>query len=192
MQIILGSTSPRRQEILNYFSLPYRIEAPDIDEEAIGFEGDPEKYVLAIAKAKGDVLAAKFKEDLIIAADTTVHLQGQVFNKPKNGTEAFAALTLLAGKSHEVYTGVSLTCGNKQELMADKTIVYFKPLTANEIKMYQQAVHSYDKAGGYTIQGVGSLIIERIEGEYTNVMGLPLSVVSILLKKFDVDLWNYL
>ena len=192
MQIILGSSSPRRKEILNYFSLPYRIEVPDVDEESIDFKGDTEKYVLDIASLKGFNLSSRFPDDLIITADTTVHFEGQVFNKPKNAQEAFDSLSLLAGKKHEVFTGVCITQGTHQERLANKTSVYFKSLTPNEIKIYQEAVHSFDKAGGYAIQGAGSLIIDRIEGDYTTVLGLPVSVLEILLKRFNVDLWNYL
>lgn len=192
MQIILGSASPRRKEILNYFSLPYRVEIPDIDEEAIPFEGDAAKYVTKIASEKGAALLVRFPQSLIITADTTVFFEGKVYNKPANEQEAFDALSLLAGKSHEVYTGICVSSSNRQERGYEKTTVFFKPLSNNEIRLYQRAVHCYDKAGGYAIQGAGSLIVERIEGDYTNVVGFPIQVVYRLLKSFNVNLWDFL
>jgi MAF protein len=192
MQIILGSASPRRKEILNYFSLPYKIEVPNIDEEAIEFKGDVGKYVTTIASEKGKSLIEKFPDHLIITADTTVHFEGKVYNKPTSEKEAFNTLSLLAGKRHEVYTGVCITSKERQLSDFERTDVYFKPLSINEIQMYQQAVHSYDKAGGYAIQGAGALIVDKIEGDYTNVIGLPINTMVSLLKSFNVDLWNYL
>lgn len=192
MHIILGSASPRRKEILNYFSIPYKVEHPDIDEEAIPFQGDVAKYVCTIASEKGKALLAKFPESLIITADTTVFFDGKVYNKPANEKEAFEALSLLAGKSHEVYTGISITTKERQETQSEKTKVFFKPLNANEIRLYQRAVHCYDKAGGYAIQGAGCLIVDKIEGDYTNVVGFPVNVVVQLLKNFGVNLWDYL
>lgn len=192
MQIILGSSSPRRKDILNYFSIPYRIEVPDIDEEAIAFEGNPAEYVQKIASEKGNALIKRFPEGIIITADTTVYFDGKVYNKPSNPKEAFDALRFLAGKTHEVYSGVCITAKDRQQTGFEKTIVEFKELTDNEIHLYQQAVHSLDKAGGYAIQGAGSLIVKRIDGCYTNVLGLPVETLWRLLKSFGVDLWKFL
>ena len=192
MQIILGSASPRRKEILNCFSLPFRVEVPNIDEDAIPFNGDVPQYVTEIAQEKGKVLLRKFPDSLIITADTTVYFNGKVYNKPANEQEAFDALSALAGNCHEVYTAICVTTGDKQETRVDKTKVFFKQLNSNEIRLYQQAVHCYDKAGGYAIQGAGCLIVDRIDGDYTNVVGFPVHVLIELLKNFNVNLWDYL
>jgi septum formation protein len=192
MKIILGSSSPRRKDILNYFSLPYRIESPDIDEEAILFEGNPGEYVKKIALEKGKALIQRFPESIIITADTTVYFEGKVYNKPHNDLEAFQMLKSLVGKRHEVHTGVCVTSKDRYEVESEKNIVEFKELSDNEIHLYQQAIHCFDKAGGYAIQGAGSLIVKRIEGCYTNSMGLPITTLSSLLKSFGVDLWNFL
>lgn len=190
MQLILGSGSPRRAEILGYFLIPFRQIASDFDEDSVAFQGNPSAYVELLSKKKGKMLALRYKEELIITADTTVFFEGEIFNKPRDEEEAFSMLRRLSGNSHEVVTGVTVTCGEKQESAVAKTVVTITKLVDAQVRAYQKRCHAQDKAAGYAIQREGSLIVERIEGCYYNVMGLPVQKLHELLLKWGVDLWD--
>lgn len=192
MQIILGSTSPRRKQILGCFTLPFITAAPPFDEATMPFQGDPKEYVMQLAMAKAKSLKPLYKDSLIISADTTVYQDGLVYEKPANPDEAFKSLTALAGRWHSVFTAISLLGGDKQLTDVEETRVLFHPITPIMAHRYQKAVHSFDKAGGYAIQGAGQLIVERIEGSDSNVVGLPLSLLQKMLLSFGIDLWDYL
>jgi septum formation protein len=191
MELILGSNSPRRREILNFFSVPFRQVSSDFDETRVVFQGDPAAYVKEIARQKAMALQNKFPEDIILTADTTVYRNGRLFEKPETMQEAYAMLRELAGKEHQVFTGVAVAAQKKLYSEAEEARVQFCQLTDPEIHTYAKAFHPLDKAGGYAIQKAGSLIVKRIEGCYYNVMGLPLQTVRHLLLKAGIDLWDY-
>ncbi|MDI1356511.1 MAG: Maf family nucleotide pyrophosphatase [bacterium] len=173
-RIVLGSASPRRQELLK--SLGFSFHLHPINAE----ENWPEHLVAAeipifLAELKAKAYAAELHEnDLLITADTIVWCEGRVFNKPATFEEGKAMLGTLSGKMHEVYTAVCLKSKNKQLTFFDVSKVFFKTLSAEEIEYYLTNYMPYDKAGGYGVQDwIGYIAIERIEGSFYNVMGLP-------------------
>jgi septum formation protein len=192
MQLILGSQSPRRKEILNFFSLPFEQVNPNFDEEAIPFDGNPENYVLTLSSGKTRSLRNQFPKKIIISADTIVYKNGKIFGKPRNKQEAFENLKELAGQWHSVYTGITVSNEIKEIQKFEETKVLFNSLTDTEIYQYQDKLHCSDKAGGYMIQRAGSLIIKKLEGCYYNVMGLPINSLRDCLLEMGIDLWKYL
>lgn len=190
--IILGSQSPRRKEILNYFSLPFRQVASSFDEEAVHFTGDPIQYVTQLAKGKAALIKQQFPDEIIVTADTVVYYEGEIFNKPKDDEEAFRFIKKLAGQWHSVYTALVVRHRHQQFETVEETRVLFNSLTDDEIRTYGQKLHYADKAGGYAIQGAGGLIVKRIDGCYYNVMGLPINSLWHLLQHVGINLWDYL
>jgi septum formation protein len=190
--LILASQSPRRQEILGYFSLPFKAVTSHFDEGLIPFEDNPTDFVVQIALGKAKALLSSFPNDAILAADTTVYREGKNYGKPANVEEAFQALSELAGQWHSVFTGLALVKDNQIWTTYEETRVLFNPLTPEEIRHYHKKLHWSDKAGGYAVQMAGGLAINRIEGCYYNVMGLPINSVRRLLLNVEIDLWNYL
>lgn len=190
--LILGSTSPRRREILGYFSLPFDPQSPVFDEDSVSFNGDPSSFALKIAVGKALSLSQQYPEAAILTADTVVFKDGQVFGKAKSDKEAFEMLKALSGGWHSVFTAVVLAYGEKQYSQVEETKVLMNPLSDNQIKQYLEALHWADKAGSYAIQLAGSLIVARIDGCYYNVMGLPINTVRSLLEKIGIHLWDYL
>lgn len=192
MQIILGSQSPRRIEIMNYFKLPFQQASPPYDESLIPFKGDPEAYVCELSSGKAQSLTQQFPNAIILTADTIVFREGKIYGKPKDEQDAFQSLSELVGNWHTVYTGVTVMHGNKCYHQAEATQVLFNPLTPDQIRHYHSRLNWADKAGGYAIQLAGGLIVKKIEGCYYNVMGLPINTVEALLKHFNIELWDYL
>ncbi|WP_213105859.1 Maf family protein [Candidatus Protochlamydia amoebophila] len=192
MKIILGSQSPRRKEILNFFSLPFEQVSPVFDEETVPFGGNPEHYVLSLSAGKTKSLRYQFPKDILISADTIVYKEGKVFGKPRSKEEAFQNLRELAGHWHSVYTGVNVSNETQVIQQFEETKVLFNSLTDDEIHQYQERIHCADKAGGYMIQGAGSLIIKKLEGCYYNVMGLPINTLRLCLSEIGINLWKYL
>lgn len=194
-KIILGSSSPRRAEILNYFSLPFDIAKSDFNEDEIPFRGNPLDYVKDLALAKLHSLHDKFKESIIVTADTTVYREGKIYNKPKSENEAFQAILELQGTYHSVFTGIALYDGRNETpyfYEVEETKVLFNPLTDEEILKYLSKIGWADKASGYAIQMAGGLIVNRIEGCYYNVMGLPINALRKILKRANIELWDYI
>ncbi len=193
MRLILGSTSPRRREIISYFSLNFEQISPDYDEEALPFpSGDPSGYVVELAKGKAQSLSEQYPEALILSADTIVYKDGKVYGKPKTEEEAFQSIKELQGSWHSVYSAVAVSYEGKIHSGFEETKVLFNKLSDAHIKQYLNALHWADKAGGYAIQLAGSLIVSKIEGCYYNVMGLPINTVNKLLKEVGLDLWDHL
>lgn len=193
MRLILGSTSPRRREIISYFSLDFEQISPDYDEEAVPFPKDnPKDYVLELATGKALSLATQYPDALILSADTIVYKNGKVYGKPKTEADAFLAIQELQGGWHSVYSAAAVACNGKVLNGCEETKVLMNALTETEIKKYLNALHWADKAGGYAIQLAGSLIVSKIEGCYYNVMGLPINTVNQLLKTAGLDLWDHL
>ena len=190
--LILGSQSPRRCEILNYFNLPFKQVSSDYDEDAIPFKGDPIPYVKILSKGKADVLAPHYPHEWILTADTVVYREGKIFGKPKDEDEAYQFLTQLEGKWHSVFTGLTLRNEDQEFQEVEETKVLFNDLSEEQMKSYHRVLPYVDKAGGYMIQGAGSLIVKRIEGCYYNVVGLPVNALYRVLKRAGIDLWQHL
>ena len=190
MHIILGSQSPRRQEILGFFQKPFTVCSSGFDESTVVFNGCPKSYVLTQAKEKALSLKHHSPQAIIITADTTVSYNKQLFQKPEDEKESFLFLKQLSGQTHEVHTGICLLYQNTLLLDAEMTKVTFHPLTDLQIKQYIHKIDTLDKAGGYAIQGAGSLIVSKIEGCYYNVMGLPVNTLCKLLEQVGVNLWE--
>jgi len=171
MQLILASASPRRRELLSLFGIPFVIRVADIDETM-----DPEKApfdeVSRVSRLKALAVPAE-TGDVVIAADTIVVCAGKVLGKPKTEEEAAAMLRLLSGRDHQVMTGVTVRRGDYCETFTDVTDLHFRELTDREIERYVASGEPMDKAGAYGIQGGAALFCEKMNGDYYNVMGLP-------------------
>ncbi len=192
MDLILGSNSPRRREILSFFSIPFKQVSPDFDETEIVFQGDPIHFASEVARRKALCLTDRFPNHVILTADTIVYLRGRLFLKPESLEEAHGMLAELSGKEHQVFTGVCVS--HKKQIFSEveKSAVFFHELTESQIRTYHSHFFPLDKAGGYAIQKGGSLIVKRIEGCYYNIMGLPIHTVQRLLFKVGIDLWDHL
>ncbi|AFN03004.1 Maf-like protein [Pyrococcus furiosus COM1] len=179
-KIILASSSPRRREILSRF-FDIIVHPSNVNEDKIK-EKDPTETAIKIAKAKAFDLAVKFPTDTIIAADTIVTLNGKILGKPKDSEEARKMLKQLSGKTHEVVTGYCIISGDKIIEGAEITKVKFRELSDDLIEWYISTQEWRDKAGGYGIQGFGAILVEHIEGDYYNVVGLPIIVIIKLIE----------
>lgn len=187
MDIILASQSPRRKELLTQMGLSYRVEAADIDEH-MDRALPPDKLVEDISAEKAAaVAAAENPEAVIIAADTVVALDGEVLGKPHSEAEAAEMLRKLSGREHQVYTGFTVRRGERVVTGHQRTGVHFRPLSEQEIAAYVATGEPMDKAGAYGIQGFGALLVEGIQGDYFNVMGLPVCLLGENLKEFGID-----
>jgi septum formation protein len=190
MKLLLASASPRRAELLKQAGIPFRVEVPLVDEPA-ETSSTPAGLVLKLACKKALEVSARVQSSYILAADTIVVHKGEVIGKPADETDAYKMLTLLSGKKHEVYTGLALLNsfdGSLEEGVA-VTSVWMKELTALKIRNYLATGEPFDKAGAYAIQGYAGLFIEKIEGCYTNVVGLPLGLLNDLLTRSGYPLW---
>jgi septum formation protein len=183
--LVLASQSPRRKELLEILGIPFSVVAPTTDE-AVRAGETPEEYVVRVAREKAIEVAGRVSGSVVLSADTVVTLDDEILGKPRNREDAVRMLEKLSGREHQVYTAVCLTepsTGRIREGL-DKTTVWFKPLTPDEILRYIDRENVMDKAGAYAIQGFASVFIPRIEGSYSNVMGLPLALVyDLLLRK---------
>ena len=188
MDIILASQSPRRRELLERMGVrDFRVVTPDIDEH-MDRELPPEELVRRISLEKA--LAVQEQEgntSIIIAADTVVALDGAVLGKPADERDAARMLSALSGRTHQVFTGLTVACGADVRTVSEETAVTFRPLTAEEIAAYVRTGEPMDKAGAYGIQGYGALLVEGIRGDYYNVMGLPVCRLGGLLRELGVD-----
>lgn len=188
MRIILASNSPRRREILSQLGMNYEVIPSDYDEKEE--ESDPYKMVMLFAHNKARNIAKDIKEKaLIIGADTIVY-KDKIMGKPKDKDDAIAMLTELSASTHSVITGISVIKTPEMITITDyeETLVKFKKLSQDEIEAYVNSGEPIDKAGAYAIQGLGSLLVERIEGCYFNVVGLPVYKLSVMLEKFGYKL----
>jgi septum formation protein len=181
--LILASGSPRRREILTAAGIPFRVAAPGIDEEPEPGES-AESYVRRLARDKARALSCG-EGDIILAADTVVTVDGQILEKPHDAADARRMLGLLSGRRHEVITGVCLRTSSRELVAHECTAVHFVTMSEREIDEYVASGEPLDKAGAYGIQGLASKFIDRIEGCYFNVVGLPVALVYRLLK----ELW---
>lgn len=188
MDIVLASASPRRREILNIFNLEFKVEPSNIDE-CINID-DPCDLVESLAYNKALDISKRIPGSLIIGADTIVYFNEKILGKPKSKDEAYEMLKSLSGNVHSVITGISLVCEDENIALKDHEItkVYFKILTDEEIWSYIDTGEPLDKAGSYGIQGIASVFVEKIEGCYFNVVGLPTNKLYNLLGRIEVNL----
>ena len=196
MGIVLVSRSPRRRQLLEQMGLrDFRIVCSDADETASPGLTPPALVEALSARKAAAVQHAAAAGDLIIAADTVVALDGRVLGKPADGPDAFAMLSALSGRRHQVYTGLTVVCGAQRLTEHEVTAVTFRSLSSAEICAYIATGEPMDKAGAYGIQGRGALFVEGIEGDYYNVMGLPVCRLGRILARLGVDcarLWSEL
>lgn len=171
MPLILASASPRRRELLSLLGMPFTVRAADIDE-TMDSEKSPFDEVARVSRLKA-LAVSREDGDVVIAADTIVVCEGKVLGKPHSEDEAVNMLRLLSGRDHQVMTGCTVLCGDRQETFTEVTHLHFRPLSDREIQRYVQSGEPMDKAGAYGIQGGAALFCEKLEGDYYNVMGLP-------------------
>ncbi|QJA07947.1 septum formation inhibitor Maf [Romboutsia sp. CE17] len=191
MNIILASASPRRKEILENVNVKFTVVASNIDEVILDNE-PPKELVMRLAFEKCMDVARKNEDALVIGADTIVVMDDQILGKPKNEEDAYNMIELLSNKKHQVITGISLINLSLDKKVIDYVVseVTFKDLSKETIRDYINTKESLDKAGAYGIQGYGSLLVESISGDYFNIVGLPISRISDLLKEhFNVNLF---
>jgi len=194
MRIILASGSPRRLQLMEQAGIKCEVIVSDVDEN-IGDDVPAHKQVEELAMRKAQAVRQQMKGDaIIIAADTLVSLDGQVLSKPTCGAEAFNMLRALQGRKHTVYTGVYIIKigGVDDEIhsFVEAADVFFRPLTSYDIGGYIATGETDDKAGAYGAQGRGAVLVERIEGDFFTVMGLPISKLCAVLSDMDVDIWQ--
>lgn len=187
MRIILASASPRRKEILGKTGLKFTVDVSEYEEDmSLGMP--PHQLARFLSSEKAKTVAIKYRNALVIAADTFIVFKGGLLGKPHTEKEAKRMLTLLNGKAHSVITGFTIIDTNTKKKLSRsvETRVYFKKMTVQEIESYVRTGEPLDKAGAYAIQDLGAVIVKKIEGDYFNIMGLPLRSVTDTLKKFGV------
>ena len=189
-QIVLASQSPRRQQLLRQIGLDFEVLVPDADE-SYDPALSPEEIVASISRKKAEAARALAggADTVIIAADTMVFLGGLRMGKPQDQVDAYTMLSALSGRTHQVCTGVTICRGGRVEVQTETSAVTFRPLTQDEIWGYIRTGEPMDKAGSYGVQGLGALFVEHIDGDYFNVMGLPLCRLGRMLGKFGVNLF---
>lgn len=186
MAIILASKSPRRQQLLRQLGVEFTIQTADIDETMFpGRKPKDEVARVSALKARAVVCAP---DDLVISADTIVVADNMILGKPKNEADASKMLRLLSGRSHTVMTGLSVRRGNTVRTEVIQTSVWFRDLTNGEIARYIATREPMDKAGAYGIQGLAGLFVERLDGDYFSVMGLPICRLGEMLRSFGVTI----
>lgn len=181
--MILASSSPRRAEILRALGIRFRVVPSRVDETLRRGES-PRRYVRRLALEKARAVAERHPKEWVVGSDTTVVVEGKVLGKPRDAAEAKRMLRKLSGRGHYVFSGVALVHRAERSSRASvaSTRVFFRPLEKRDIEAYVRSREPFGKAGAYAIQGKGALLVERIEGSYTNVVGFP-------VEKF-VDLWQ--
>lgn len=195
-RLILASASPRRRELLGHLGLPFEVIAGQFDEDSISTHGlTPAAWVQRLAEAKATAVAQTIDGSaLVLGADTTVILDGEYLNKPRDPEDARQMLRRLSGRTHQVYTGISLVsvengAVTKRATDYAQTDVTFDAIPDDVIAAYVATGEPLDKAGAYGIQGKGLTFIPRIEGDYFNVVGLPLFLLGRMLNKFGISVW---
>ena len=194
-EIILASASPRRAALLRQIGLAFRIQPSRLHEEGGRVEKGhdaAEAVACRLARAKAEDVAAQLERGLIIGADTIVVCEGILLGKPRDGDEARGMLLRLGGRTHQVITGVAVVEAEtgRAEVEAAVTAVGMRAIAAAEAASYAATGEPLDKAGAYAIQGRGALLVEWIEGDYSNVVGLPLPTLARLLRRFHFDVWE--
>jgi len=184
-RLLLASASPRRRELLTRAGYTFDIIPPGVDEQRLVGES-PDAFVARIAMAKATAVSSGLKDNrLVLAADTVVVVDGDVLGKPRDTDDAFSMLRRLSGRTHQVLTGVAVVGGGDRRTAVAATQVTLVDLDDCAIGAYVATGEPMDKAGAYGAQGIASRFIDRIEGSYTNVVGLPLPVVERLIRELD-------
>ena len=186
-KIILASNSPRRKELLSQIGLVFDLAPADVDESVLPGEA-PEPYAVRLALAKAGAAAERAGEGIVIAADTIVTVGGAILGKPADNADASRMLQALSGREHQVVTALAVMDASTQRSIVRTSVtkVWFRELSEREIAAYVATGEPLDKAGAYGIQERGALLVERIEGCYSNVVGLPLSLLGGMLREFGV------
>ncbi len=185
VRLILASVSPRRADLLRAAGFTFDVVPVEIDERPLTVE-PPRDYVCRLAVAKAAEIARRNSDRPVLAADTTVVVDDLILAKPGDESEATKMLRMLSGGVHEVLTGVALQLGERRVHAVACTQVHFLQMSPAEIAWYVASGEPYDKAGGYAVQGLASRFVERIDGSYSNVVGLPVATVYRLLKDFGL------
>ena len=184
MNVILASQSPRRRELMGLFRIPFTVQVADVDETM-----DPDKapydQVAQISRRKAEAIDRK-PQDVVIAADTIVVCDGKILGKPRDEADAFRMLQLLSGRQHQVMTGMTVLYGDTCISCTEVTDIYFRTLAEKEILAYIDTKEPMDKAGSYGIQGGAALFAERLEGDYFNVVGLPVCRLGKILRETGI------
>jgi septum formation protein len=191
-RLILASKSPRRSDLLRRAGIAFDVVPSRFDESRVPMIDDPVRYVAMLSKSKTMEVDAANPDRWVIGADTIVLSEGQVLGKPKDSESARAMLSGLSGKTHQVFTGFTISCVSRHREFTDvvRTEVSFKTLAPHEIDWYIHTGEPFDKAGAYAIQGVGTFLVRRINGSYTNVVGLPVCEVIEHLIEEGVLQWS--
>ena len=191
-KLILASSSPRRRELLEQIGVLFDVKVADVDETPLADES-PEDYVQRLALAKARKVAQGLTQPCL-GSDTSVVLNGKIFGKPQSDGDAREMLQALSGQSHQVMSAVAMVQhtqdGERSDVRLVSTKVTFKKLSSDQIDMYIATGEPADKAGAYGIQGKGALLVESIEGSYSNVVGLPLTETAMLLEQYDIPYWQ--
>ena len=174
MKIVLASGSPRRSRILSDMGFEFSIKPAEIDENMLPGE-TPEDHVLRLSRMKAEKVVGRYPDDLVVGADTAVVLGKDILGKPESTEDAFQMLTFLSGKRHTVFTGLSIVVLSAKISISDydRTEVEFNDLTSDQIRRYIHSGEPMDKAGSYGIQGMGSFLVKKIDGELDTVIGFP-------------------
>lgn len=180
--LILASGSPRRAEILRLLGIPFEVHTRPVSEEVLPGE-EPALHVERLARSKGEEVSRSHPDDLVLAGDTVVVSRGRILGKPRDPGDAVEMLMQLAGRPHEVVSGLALLLGGAVAASGTSTTrVHFRAFDRDTAREYVATGEPMDKAGGYGIQGLGSVLVERIEGDHSNVVGLPIPLLVRLLE----------
>ncbi len=190
MELILASQSPRRRELLGLFHLPFTVRVADIDE-TMDENKAPYDEVARVSREKA-LAVSREERSVVIAADTIVVCNGKVLGKPKSPAEAIEMLSLLSGRDHQVMTGMTVVKGKTVKTCTEVTDIHFRPLSEKEIAAYVATGEPMDKAGAYGIQGGAALFVEKMVGDYYNVMGLPVCALRQMLFEIAPELFKEL
>jgi septum formation protein len=180
MRLILASASPRRADLLREAGYIFDVEPAHVDESELAGE-PPRAYVLRVAALKARVIGARHPDAIVLAADTTVVIDGDMLAKPEDDDDARRMLGRLSGRAHDVLTGVAILRAGRESSAVVGTRVRFRTLTAEEIDGYVASGEPHDKAGAYGVQGLAARFVESVDGSYSNVVGLPVAAVRTLL-----------
>lgn len=186
MNVILASQSPRRRELLGLFHIPFTVRVADVDETLIS--GAPAYDEVARLSRLKALAVERESDDVVIAADTIVVCDGKILGKPKNTDEAKAMLRLLSGRDHQVMTGMTVLRGENATVVTEVTDLHFRDLTDQEIASYVASGEPMDKAGAYGIQGGAALFCQKLNGDYYNVVGLPVCRLAEILRQIAPEL----
>ena len=187
LPVVLASASPRRRQLLAQFGFPFEVRPAHIDETPRPGE-QPAGYVERVAREKAVAVARP--GELVIAADTTVDLAGEIFGKPEDDDDARRMLRRLSGRDHEVHTGIALAVHGRLVSTVETTVVWMATISEQQIDWYVATGEPADKAGGYAVQGIGGVFVTSLVGSVSNVVGLPLSVVVNLLLDHELEVFS--